>query len=73
MLTAELVLPHFLAAFDVERSADFQYILEGLYFLHSLVDEAESLNEEAQFIAIVHTVAVHLESFLSSGKRPLST
>ena len=46
-LAAELVLPHFLAAFDRDRSNDFQYILEGLYFMHSLVDEATSLNEEA--------------------------
>ena len=53
VLTAELVLPHFLQAFDSDRSNDFQYILEGLYFLHSLVDEAESLNEEPQFNAIV--------------------
>ena len=48
-----------------DRSTDFQYVLEALYFLHSLVDEAESLNEEAQFTAIVQTVARHLEVFLS--------
>ena len=47
VLTVELVLPHFLAAFDADKSNDSQYILEGLYFLHSLVDEATSLNEEA--------------------------
>ena len=44
VLTAELVLPHFLQALDGDKSNEFQYILEGLYFLHSLVDEAESLD-----------------------------
>jgi len=73
VLTAELVLPHFLAAFDRDGANDFQYILEGLYFLHSLVDEASSLSEEAQFCAIIQTVANHLQTFLTSGKRPVST
>ena len=66
-------MPHFLAALDGDRSTEFQYILEALYFLHSLVDEAESLKEEAQFTAIVATITRHLEAFLSSGKRPIST
>ena len=73
VLTAELVLPHFLAALDADRSTDFQYVLEALYFLHSLVDEAESLREETQFTAIVQTITRHLEVFLWSGRRPVST
>ena len=69
VLGAELVLPKFVMAMDADRSTEFQYILESLYFLHSLVDESDSLEEEIQFTAIVQTIARHLEVFMKSSKK----
>lgn len=46
VLGAELVLPKFVMAMDADRSTEFTYVLEALYFLHSLVDESDSLDEE---------------------------
>ena len=40
-------------AMDADRSTEFAYVLEALYFLHSLVDESDSLDEEIQYTAIV--------------------
>ena len=60
-------------AMDADRSTEFTYILEALYFLHSLVDESDSLDEEIQFTAIVQTIARHLEVFMKSTKKQSSS
>ena len=55
ILTADLVLPHSIVAIDNEKttSADFSKQTYQMQYLAGLVKDAESLDEPAQFTAVI--------------------
>ena len=71
ILTAELVLPHFIAALDTHSDQiDWGLVELALVYLHQLVDEIATLEEQEHLNAIISSVMVKLEQYMASGRRP---
>ena len=69
ILSESVVLPHFLHKFQNDRSTDFAYILEGMCFFNTLVQNSTDLDELEKFQYIIQTVGTHLYNYLLYNRK----